>query len=61
VRPRLYLEAPLDNCVTVMDATMMEEYMDSLETIDTLDPQVSCRSQSEWPAFVFFEKTKSSG
>jgi len=45
--PQLYEEAPLDNCVTVMDATMMERHMESLETIDKLDPTADTSAEGQ--------------
>ena len=43
----LQLEAPLDNCVTVMDASMMERHMESLETIEKLDPTADTNAEGE--------------
>ena len=51
----LQLEAPLDNCVTVIDASMMGRYMESLETIDQLDPtaDTSAEGQQDIAALLF--------
>ncbi|KAJ8611393.1 hypothetical protein CTAYLR_006477 [Chrysophaeum taylorii] len=52
---QLQWEAPLDNCVTVIDASMVEEYMESLETIDALDPtaDASAEGQQDIAALLF--------
>ena len=43
----LHAEAPLDNCVTVIDASVMEEHMESLETIDKLDPTADTSAEGQ--------------
>eukprot|EP00992_Anisonema_acinus_P000805 TRINITY_DN10289_c0_g1_i7.p1 TRINITY_DN10289_c0_g1~~TRINITY_DN10289_c0_g1_i7.p1 ORF type:complete len:493 (+),score=159.26 TRINITY_DN10289_c0_g1_i7:54-1532(+) len=52
---QLQKEAPLDNTVTVVDASLLEEHMESLQTIEELEPtaDTSAEGQQDIAALLF--------